>query len=105
MKVLQIGQTRPATKQKANLAEVLEAIHLCAMFNGSKCRIKLVVEGDVIYCNSTYSNSEYSKGYYAVLYLIDELEDANIVYTNPGNACWFRIRVGDPAKVIEYLTY
>lgn len=85
--------------------DLIEVIHNVAKHNGSSYRIKLNYNGKYIECelNKTFSNSHYTKGYFAVLYLIDCVDNRDIAFTNPSGGYWFRIHVNHAPSLINYL--
>lgn len=99
MKVIEVKQQAgvlPATPQR-----IIEAIHACAKANGSKFEIHLKTAEQfgnlLIYSETTCSNSDYTKGYFAVLYIVDSMYKAGgpSAFTNPGSKGWFGIVVPD----------
>lgn len=87
---------------------VWEVIHLCAEANGSLSRIDLQVMEDInqvtCRCADNYSALPHiTKGYYAVLFIIDSLHDNEIAFTNPGKNYWFSVYIRNPEKLINYL--
>ena len=85
MKILEI-------KNKCNdmiyTSDVIDAIHKLAAENGSTNEIEITCENGDFICKQGYSNRSYTKGYYAVLFLIDS---CSLAYTSPGSRGWFRI--------------
>lgn len=85
--------------------DLIEVIHNVAKHNGSSQRINLSYSGKCIECEhgKTFSNNTFTKGYFAVLYLIDCLNNSNIAFTSPTGGYWFRIYVNDAPRLIDYL--
>lgn len=92
----------PNLSSDATLEDCVEAIHKCAEANGTESRLTLQTDGNVIFYPSSASNNAYTKGYFAVLYLID-CGPSQIGFASPGSEGWFSISIGDKDRFIDYL--
>ena len=81
--------------------DLLQLIHKVAELNGSAFKIELKIrEGvtenqTVVYCDEHYANREYTKGYYAFLFMVDNERFDGISYTGPTKKSWFSITITD----------
>jgi len=100
--------------KELSLNSIIDTIVDCAIANGTSAfhRERLLelfkkysLKKDDCYhikLQKSFANREYTKGLYAVLYLID-CTDNMVAYTTPNLDNWFSIRISDPKKLIAYL--
>ena len=94
-----------AIKDQEYNPSILEVIHKCAKENGSKHPLNLShnEETDEIICKYPVNNSLCTRGYFAVLYLID-IASNDVAKTKVGvNGAWFRVEIIDEQALIRYL--
>lgn len=85
-----------------NDMDLIKIFHEVAAVNGSINKIDLEYRGDkIILCNSTYAARSYTKGYFALLYLIDICHSAYTAPSEDGN--WFYVVVRNEYNLINYL--
>lgn len=75
-----------------------EAVSLCnelAKANGSVADVFKMEKGDIVLLKGSLANSEYSKGVYAVLFMVDCLDSSSIGYTHLYKDGPFRIVSSD----------
>lgn len=100
----------PKIEHIDKLPNLIGAIHKCAAENGSLYKIDLNadVKNDylIITCEKSYSNTNYTIGYYAVLYLVSyyNLHELSNAYTTEGiSNQWFRITIKNNTEEKEKL--
>lgn len=90
-----------------NEDELIPLIHKWAEVNGSTCKIRLMLTSDgkkrTISSSEGLANSNYTKGYFAILYMIDCLNDSTIAYTSVSNRMWFSITIIDIEKFYLFI--
>lgn len=96
-----ISIDRDVTK---SIPSLLEVIHLCAEANGSKARMYATeIDSYNYFFNIAAPELKIPKGYLAVLYLIEQLDNPEIAYTHFEKLHSFGIVVKNQAVLIDYL--
>lgn len=84
---------------------VLDAIHDFARAHGSKFTIEMEYSNWIVKSTGTYSNRQYSVGYFALLFFIDSVIPPEVAYTRPGHEGeWFNIRIMDENEFLKYIS-
>lgn len=107
MKIIEFKSQEDKTK-----IDIVDFFHRFAKANGSTDKIDLEIRESVtssnveITCYKNYSNRQFTKGYFALLYAIDTFAPEDVAFTSPSSKNWFciNVRVDSKLKLVNSLS-